>query len=122
MDDGSNLPLVRPSATPLDVRLVRQERHGFRLARTCNIGVRVAADILLFLDSVLLAEAAWMEAYARWHHAVFDALTIGFVAHAEVGDADAVRRPSGSFQELLAGRPIEPLWVESQMRMTNDLV
>lgn len=64
-----------------------------------------------------------METHARWHHAVFNALTIGFVAHAEVGDtdADAVRRRSRSFQELLAGRPIESPWVKSQMRTTNDL-
>ena len=38
VDDGSNPPLARPSATPLDVRLVRQERHGFGLARTRNTG------------------------------------------------------------------------------------
>ena len=37
------------------------------------------------MNGDLLAEAAWMEAHARWHHAVFDALTIGVVAHEEGG-------------------------------------
>lgn len=36
-------------------------------------------------------------------------------------DADAVRRRFGSFQELLADRPVEPPWVESQTRITDDL-
>ncbi len=82
VDDGSEPPLSGPLSTPLDVKVVRQERCGFGLARARNTGVRAAAhDILLFLDSDTLAEADWMAAHARWHHAVSDALTVGLRAH-----------------------------------------
>ena len=123
VDDGAEPPLARPQ-TPLPVKVVRQERRGFGLARARNTGVRAAAgEIILFLDGDLLAEADWMRAHARWHHAVADALTIGLVAHVDTGDIDAqaVRARPGSLKDLLAGRPVEPPWVESHLRMTNDL-
>ena len=123
VDDGAEPPLAR-SETPLPVKMVRQERRGFGLARARNTGVRAAAgEVVLFLDSDLLAEAEWMRAHARWHHAVADALTIGLVAHVDADDIDAhaVRARSGSLKELLAGCPAEPPWVESHLRMTNDL-
>ena len=123
VDDGTRPPLAAPK-TPLSVKVVRQERRGFGVARARNTGVRAAAgEIILFLDSDLLTEADWMRAHARWHHAVADALTIGFVSHVDMGDIDvqAVRGRSGSLRELLADRPAEPPWVESHMRMTNDL-
>lgn len=124
VDDGSPTPLVPPRSTPLDVKVVRQEDRGFGLARGRNTGVRAAAhDILLFLDGDLLAEAGWIEAHAQWHHAVSDALTIGFHANVAVdgSDAETIRRRAGSLKELFSGRPTEPSWVERQMRMTNDL-
>ena len=123
VDDGCEPPLARPQ-TPLPVKMVRQERRGFGLARARNTGVRAAAgEIILFLDSDLLAEAEWMRAHARWHHAVADALTIGLVAHVDADDIDAqtVRARPGSLKELLADCPAEPPWVESHLRMTNDL-
>ena len=123
VDDGAEPPLARPQ-TPLLVKVVRQERRGFGLARARNTGVGAAAgEIILFLDGDLLAEADWMRAHARWHHAVADALTIGLVAHVDTGDIDAqaVRARPGSLKDLLAGRPAEPPWVESHLRMTNDL-
>ena len=124
VDDGSPTPLAPPCSTPLDVKVVHQEDRGFGLARGRNTGVRAAAhDILLFLDGDLLAEAGWIKAHARWHHAVSDALTIGFYANVAMDgiDAETIRRRAGSLEELFAGRPTEPSWVERQMRMTNDL-
>ena len=38
VDDGSEPPLRRPASTPLDVKLVRQQRRGFGLARARNAG------------------------------------------------------------------------------------
>ena len=122
VDDGSPTPLAPPRATPLDVRVVRQEDRGFGLARGRNAGARAAAhDILLFLDGDLLAESGWIAAHARWHHAVSDAVSVGFYANAEVDglDPEAVRRRSGSLEELLADRPTEPPWVERHMRATR---
>ena len=78
VDDGSEPPLSRPRPTPLNVKVVRQERCGFGIARARNTGARAAAhDILLFLDSDMLVEADWIAAHARWHHVVSDAVTLG---------------------------------------------
>ena len=124
VDDGSQPPLAQPRSTPLDVKVVRQERRGFGAARARNTGARAAAhDILLFLDSDMLAEAGWMAAHARWHHVVSDALTLGFRNHVEVDDLDAetIRCRTGSLQALFSDRPTEPAWVEAHLLRTNDL-
>ncbi len=124
VDDGSEPPLSILPSTSLDVKIVRQERRGFGLARARNTGVRAAAhDILLFLDSDVLAEAGWMAAHARWHHAVSDALTVGFHVHVAMGDMDAetIRRRQGSLEEMFSDRPADPPWIESHMARTKDL-
>ncbi len=123
-DDGSQPPLSRPRSTPLDVKVVRQERLGFGAARARNTGARAAAgDILLFLDSDMLAEAGWLAAHARWHHAVSDALTIGSYAHVAVDDVDAetIRNRPGTLKELFEGRKVNPSWVEPYLIRTKDL-
>ncbi len=125
VDDGSEPPLARPRATPLDVRVVRQERRGFGLARARNTGARAAAhDVLLFLDGDVLVEANWIAAHARWHHVLSDALTIGFRAHvaADGIDPGAIRRRPGSLEALLAGRPVDRTpGVEEHLAGTGDL-
>ncbi len=124
VDDGSDPPLERPSSTPLDVRVVRQERRGFGIARARNTGARAAAhDILLFIDSDCLAEAEWIAAHARWHHAVSDALTFGARSHvSEYGiDADAIRRRRGSLEELFSSHPTAPGDAGTWMVMSNYL-
>ena len=110
VDDGSEPPLRSPP-TPLDVKVVRQERRGFGLNRARNTGARAAAhDILLFLDSDMLVERSWMAAHARWHHVVSDALTLGRRAHMATNgvDAETIRRRSGSLEELFSDRPKDP--------------
>ncbi len=124
VDDGSEPPLSQPRSTPLDVKVVRQERRGFGLARARNTGARAAAyDILLFLDSDMLAEAGWMAAHARWHHAVSDALTLGLVAYVSVDgiDAETIRRRPGSLRELFSDRTADSSRIEGLMRRTSDL-
>ena len=123
VDDGSREPLVAP-ATPLDLRVVREERRGFGLARARNAGARAAAHgILVFLDCDVIAEAGLIAAHARWHHAVSDALTLGFCAYVSSAgvDAAAVRRRQGSLAALFAGRPFDPPWIERHMARTADL-
>lgn len=110
--------------TPLDVKVVRQTRKGFGLARARNTGARAAEhNILLFLDSDMLAEAEWMAEHARWHHVVSDALTVGFRVHVAPDglDAETIRRRSGSLEELFADRPKDPSWVEECLARTGDL-
>ena len=124
VDDGSDPPLAMPARSPLDLKVVRQERRGFALARARNAGVRAAAhDILVFLDGDVIPEAGLVAAHARWHHALADALTLGFCAYVSVAgiDAEAVRARRGSLGELLAGRPFDRPWIERHMARTADL-
>ncbi|WP_419935040.1 glycosyltransferase [Candidatus Palauibacter sp.] len=122
--DGSEPPLRPPAGTPLDVRVVRQERRGFGLARARNAGARAAAHgILVFLDGDVIPEAGLLAAHARWHHAVSDALTLGFCAYVQAAgiDAEAVRGRAGSLRALFADRPADPPWLERHMARTADL-
>lgn len=124
VDDGSEHPLERPRVTPMAVKVVRQERRGFGLARARNTGARAAAGgILLFLDSDTLAEADWVEMHARWHHAVSDALTVGlrhYVAMDGV-DAEMIGSRTGTLTELFSGRQTDPPWIEAHLARTRDL-
>ena len=122
VDDGSEPPLRLPP-TPLDVKVVRQERNGGR-ARARNAGARAAAhDVLLFLDSDVLVERNWIAAHARWHHAVSDAVTVASYADVAMDgiDADTIRRRPGSLQELLSDHPKDPSWMEGFLAGTGDL-
>ena len=124
VDDGSAPPLKKPCSTPLDVRVVRQERRGFGLSRARNAGARAAAhDILLFLDADMLVEVGWMAAHARWHHVVSDALTLGARSYVSMDgiDAETIRRRPGTLEDLFSDHPVTPSWTESYMDRTNDL-
>ena len=120
----SEAPLTPPRAAPLDVKVVRQARREFGLARARNAGVRSAThDILLFLDCGMLVEADWIAAHARWHHAVADAVTLaGRVAVAMDGiDAQAIRERPGALGELFAHRPAHPEPSADVLLRTNEL-
>ena len=121
VDDGSEPPLAAPRG-PLDVRLVRQPRRGLAAAR--NAGARAARHaILVFLDADLLARESLVEAHARWHHAVADALTLGFCAYADPAglDAGTVRRHPGPLAGLFRERACDAPWTERHMARTGDL-
>ena len=122
VDDGSEPPLETP-ATPLDATVVTQDNRGFGLARARNNGARAAKhDILVFLDGDMVPEAGWLAAHARWHHAVSDAMTLGFYARVSVDgiDAAAIRHRSGCLRELFAGRDHDPPWVERHVVRTDN--
>ena len=59
VDDGSEPPIAPPPETTLALRIVRQRRRGFGLARARNAGANAAAhDVLVFLDGDVIPEAA----------------------------------------------------------------
>ena len=97
VDDGSRAPPPIPAGGGLDVRLVRQPRCGFGLARARNRGAREARhEILVFLDGDMIADDALVAAHARWHHAVADAVTFGFRSDADTAGVDAAAVRAGA--------------------------
>ena len=123
VDDGSDPP-VQPPPSPLNLRVVRQRRRGFGLARARNTGARAAAhDILVFLDGDVIAEAGLIRAHARWHHAVGDALTQGFCAYVSPAglSAEVLRAHPGALQTLFDAQASDPPWIERHMARTGDL-
>ena len=125
VDDGSDPPLESPLDTALDVKVVRQERRGFGLARARNNGARAAAhDILLFLDSDMLTEPTWIAAHARWHHAVSDALSMGAYSYVAMDgiDLDTIRQRRGALKELFSDRPNTNVWTPDYLLKTNNLI
>ena len=97
VDDGSRAPPPIPAGPGLDVRLVRQPRRGFGLARARNRGAREARhEILVFLDGDMIPGDGLVAAHARWHHAVADAVTFGFRSDADTAGVDAAAVRAGT--------------------------
>ena len=124
VDDGSDPPLERPD-TPLDLRVVRQERCGFGLARSRNRGAAAARHgILVFLDGDAVAAPGLLMAHARWHHVLSDAVTLGFRAHVStVGlDPGSLRDGQLDLRECFEPRRTpEPIWRRRLLVDTDDL-
>ena len=124
VDDGSEPPIVPPPASTLELRIVRQQRRGFGLARARNAGAAAAAsDVLVFLDGDVIPEAGLLAAHARWHETVSDALTLGFCRYVSVrgiGAGDIHTHP-GDLAQLFRDRPSDPPWFERHMVRTAEM-
>lgn len=126
VDDASSPPL----RVPEDVRVVRRAEavsHGSGAAR--DAGARAStADVLLFLDSDMLADAHHVEAHARWHHVCDHALVLGRKWFVDVAGltpeaVGATLRDGGRLDDLLD--PTAPAqrhdWQEAQIAAQQDL-
>ena len=79
-------------------------------------------DIVVFLDADLVAAEDLIAAHARWHHAVADAVTLGFCRYVSAADVDpAAVRAAANLAGLFAGRPFDFPWTERHMARTGDL-
>ena len=87
-DDGSEIPIeISHFKSSLDIRLVRQERKGFRLAAARNLGANSATgDVLIFLDSDMIPSPDWVLNHALWHHVYPYCLTTGRRFHLDPDD------------------------------------
>ena len=121
VDDGSRPPPPLPPS-PLAVRRVRRGGGGFGTAHARNAGARAARhDILVFLDAEVVADEGLLAAHARWHHAVADALTVGFLSHVDPAGVDARAVAAAPCVAGPFGAAAEPPRVEPHMARTDDL-
>ena len=128
VDDGSSeAPTIPAIAADLEASIHVQEDRGFGLARARNLGAQVATgEILIFIDCDMIPEMQHVEAHARWHHAVADAVVFGFRWHAEFDEFTpediATATSEGRLGELVSDQdPQRPEWVEGHIDRTDNL-
>jgi GT2 family glycosyltransferase len=119
VDDNSEVPLVLPDARPPRTAILRLkpgEGHGSGRARHAG-ALASNGELLLFLDADMVATRQHVEAHARWHHVIADAVVVGrkyFVDFDGINPdeiSSAVRHDR--LDALLHGRPREPhYWLE----------
>ncbi|WP_158564373.1 glycosyltransferase family 2 protein [Jiangella anatolica] len=110
VDDASAEPLRLPAVHPERARVLRLppgDGHGSGRAR--HAGAEAATgDVVLFLDADIVATRTHVEAHARWHHTVADAVVLGhkmFVDFDDITAADVLQATrDDTFDRLLAGR------------------
>ena len=126
-DDGSETPWVPHVDYPMVVRVVRQERQGFGLARARNLGAKAAnGDILVFLDCDMVPDRHHIEAHARWHHQIDYAVVFGLRNHVDfrgVGPSEVSKavREEG-LASLFEGRRVDPVhWIDQHLTRTDWL-
>ena len=128
VDDGSDPPLRLPEARPAHARIVPPLPGGWASAHATNSGVeRSEGDVVLRLDSDMLAFADHVESQMRWHHAADYLAVLGhkrFVDY-QPGDLDPAevyeRVRAGGAAELFRVEDSEPQWIEAIIDRTDGL-
>jgi len=128
VDDNSATPLLLPDACPSRTAILRlgpAGGHGSGRAR--HAGAQAASgDVVLFLDADMVATREHVEAHARWHHVIADAVVVGrkyFVDFDGItaGDITTAVRHDG-FDALLQGRARERhRWLEEFIKASHQL-
>ncbi|SDT37324.1 Glycosyltransferase involved in cell wall bisynthesis [Friedmanniella luteola] len=125
VDDGSEVPLELPPRRPAHCRILRLPPgagHGSGGARHAGAQDGVGSgDLLLFLDADMVATRTHVEAHARWHHVVADAVVLGRKSFVDFDGISpgAVQRAvrEDTLATVLAGRPQERhVWWENFVR------
>ena len=110
-DDGSSdAPESLFSDFPeLNIRLVRQEDRGYRLAEVRNLAISAStADVIVSLDCDMIPVPGFLEAHLRWFHGHEAAVaTIGYRRFVNANDllVAEIRRDFGSVERLPATLP-----------------
>lgn len=123
VDDGSEPPLAPILPDGLHVRILRQERDGFGLARARNLGAYSSTgDVVVFLDADMIPEHQWVEAHARPHHHQPLLAAPGQRTHVSRLSVTMEEVQSGAaIEEVLADSdPEQPQWILDRWATTND--
>ncbi|WP_100448626.1 glycosyltransferase [Glycomyces xiaoerkulensis] len=128
VDDGSDPALRLPELRPRHARIVAPLPGGWASAHATNSGVeRSEGEVVMRLDSDMLAFGDHIEAQMRWHHAADYLAVLGHKRFVDWADGDlapeavheAVR--AGRAGELFDAESSEPQWIESIIDRTDGL-
>ncbi|PKZ42465.1 glycosyltransferase [Kytococcus schroeteri] len=122
-DDGSPTAPVLPTDHPLRLRLVRQERRGFRAAAARNLGAAAATgEVLVLLDGDMLPEPDCLRVLAEAASGPVPTLVVGRRRH-----HDAAGWTPAAVTDWLTGHgpaPVtlpEPAWLAEGLAGTDHL-
>lgn len=128
VDDDSEVPLTLPDTRPSRTAILRLEPadgHGSGRARHAG-ALASNGEVLLFLDADMVTTRQHVEAHARWHHVIADAVVVGrkyFVDFDGVNPdeiSSAVRHDQ--LDVLLYGRPRQRhSWLEGFIEDSRQL-
>ena len=127
VDDRSEPSLILPEVRPRHAAIVRIDDGGQGSGYARDVGARRATgDVLLFLDADIIADRDHVEAHARWHEIIDDAVVLGFRDFVDVEGITVqhVRHAveHGGVASLVEDRPKEPhAWIEQVLERTADL-
>ena len=112
VDDGSEeniREVVDRYVDSVPVRLVRQERDGFGLARARNLGVAsVDTDVVIFLDADCVPANDWLQHHMSWHRKASNLVVTGSRRDVDV-PLDPVAVAAGTINlHAIASEPDDP--------------
>lgn len=121
VDDGSDPPCRLPEIRPERCRLVRAfGGWGAGHARAFGAGV-AEGDVLHWVDADVVLDPRHVEALARWHHLIPDAVAMGSLRLVESWHVTPDRLVSAPCVPDLFPRTRPHQWVEEVLEATDDL-
>ncbi len=128
VDDGSAPPLRLPELRPANAKIAQPLPGGWASAHATNSGVEHSdGDVVLRLDSDMLAFADHVESQMRWHHAADHLAVLGHKRFVDYRDGDLDPREvyervaAGEAAELFRLEDSEPQWIEAIIDRTDGL-
>ncbi|WP_168801366.1 glycosyltransferase [Glycomyces buryatensis] len=128
VDDGTEPALRLPERRPANAKIVPPLPGGWASAHATNSGVeRADGDVIVRLDSDMLAFADHIESQLRWHHAADYLAVLGHKRFVDYKPGDLL--PEHVFEAVKAGKAAElfdteasePQWIEAIIDRTDGL-
>jgi GT2 family glycosyltransferase len=131
VDDGSEPPLRLPEVRPAATRLVPNGPGRWGIAAAVDAGIAASTgEVVVRLDSDVVADARHVEAHARWHEAGDYFAVIGKLAFVDVDLAADPLEPArvrdavaaGEAAALFADRQVGDEWEVALVKESGGLV